>query len=70
MHSKKLSGCLLLWLMALAGCQSAPVVQPQQVACPPPPAPAAWMMEASAPTFTKRMLDVLSASPETPTPAP
>jgi hypothetical protein len=33
--------------------------------CRPPPAPAAWIMEARVPNLTQRMLKELSESPVT-----
>lgn len=51
---------LLLSCVALsAGCQSAPPL-PVVVDCPAPPAPPAWAMEPTEPTFTPRLLKVLS----------
>ncbi|MNO05270.1 Lipoprotein Rz1 precursor [compost metagenome] len=57
------TSCVLLSLLALAGCPSRPPV-PQ---CEPPPAPPAWMMQKREPTLTPRLLNELSPSPTTET---
>lgn len=59
MHKKTLLVSLLSCAALLAGCQSAPPV-PLVVECQKPPAPPAWAMEPTAPSFTQRLLQILS----------
>lgn len=60
---------LLTSLLLASGCQSASIM-PVAAECQPVPAPPAWVMEPSAPTYTRRMLEILQPSPEMPIAAP
>ncbi|WP_413037926.1 hypothetical protein [Pseudomonas ogarae] len=57
--------CAIALLLPMSGCQSSstPTMLPPVVQCLPPPAPAAWIMEAREPDLTQRMLNELSPSP-------
>ncbi len=59
--------CVIGWLLLISGCQSYSTPPPRVVAvgCQPPPAPAAWFMEAREPSLPQRLLNELSASPVT-----
>ena len=59
--------CVTGLLLLSCGCQSysTPPHRVVAVGCQPPPAPAAWFMEAREPNLTQRLLNELSPSPET-----
>ncbi len=58
---------MVVLLLLTCGCQSFSTLPPRVVAvgCQPPPAPAAWFMEAREPNLPLWLLNELSPSPET-----
>ncbi|WP_408980493.1 lysis system o-spanin lipoprotein Rz1 [Pseudomonas sp. GW456-12-1-14-TSB6] len=64
MLKKPRLSCAIVLPLLICGCQSSSMrVQPVDVQCLPPPAPAAWIMQPYEPNLTQRMLNELSPSP-------
>ncbi|MBT9571117.1 MAG: hypothetical protein IV106_08415 [Pseudomonas umsongensis] len=57
MRSLKMTSCVLLSLLVLAGCASREVAVPVAGTCPAPPAPPAWAMQI--PSNSLQLLDGL-----------
>nr|ALG76561.1 hypothetical protein [Pseudomonas putida] len=67
MHNMLRLACVTALLLPICGCRSSSSATPSAAQCPPPPAPAGWIMQPYAPDLSRRMLDELSPSPTTAT---